>query len=385
MLKSLRLFFLKTHLWVGLLLALPLIIMSVTGAILAFEPQIIKWAQTQYFAEKMNPQNTALTRTSVFFLDSLFKKSEFYAKAPQEIQILAQPNTAILLKISPEQNVWIDPQTGQNLGQGPVQIQAFFEWIEHFHRWFALTGKLKEYGKWASGIFSLSLLFLAISGLFLWLPHSKNLWKWVWIKKRLQFYRLWPHTLQSSDLKALRAPHISFGFWALPLVLVISLSGAILSFHPAQNALVWIFSSDKSSAGEKPKKKPAPDKSPRFWPSSIDAILANAKTQVPVWSSMRIVLAPQNKNIQVFISQSDNNKIKLPIQLEYTPESQFKSIKKTSFAQQIKAWNKYTHTGQIFGIATQILVFLGSLSVLFLSVTGLILGYFKVKKAPISP
>ena len=195
----------------------------------------------------------------------------------------------------------------------------------------------------------MSLLFLAITGLFLWIPHTRNLWKWSWIKTRLQAYILWPR-----------------------------------SFHPAQDTLIWILSDQPSTSSDKPKKRTGPDLEVRVFPTSLDKIIQDAQSQSPIWSSIRIVLAPSNKNIQVFVVQTEENKIKAPLQLEYTQNSEWISVKKTSEAQQIKMWNKYTHTGQIFGIATQIAAFLGSLAVLFLSITGFILGVLKIKKRPTS-
>ena len=139
----------KFHSFPGLLAGLFLMILSVTGAVLALAP--------------------ALDRTSAIIPASgevsVAELAErVVAQYPGTEQIVREPSGRVIVYYSRDGQAGADlvnPVTGE--GIAPYEPSAFFGWVKDLHRAFML----EDAGRALAGVFAVFMILLGISGIFL--------------------------------------------------------------------------------------------------------------------------------------------------------------------------------------------------------------------------
>jgi uncharacterized iron-regulated membrane protein len=116
--------------------------------------------------------------------------------------------------------------------------------MENAHRWLALEGAARPTGRLITGVCNAAFFVLGVSGLYLWWPRNfsgrvlkPSLWFVKGAKGRARDWN-W---------------HNVFGFWSLPILLVLTATGVVMSFRWANN-LVYRM------AGEQPPGVGAPNR-----------------------------------------------------------------------------------------------------------------------------
>ncbi|MET4024842.1 sulfite reductase (NADPH) flavoprotein alpha-component [Marinobacter sp. MBR-99] len=146
------------HSLTGLLAGLFLIVLSVTGAVLALAPAM----------DRVSAIIPATGEVSVAEL-----ADRVVAHYPQTEQIVRASSGNVIVYYSRDGRAGadlIDPLTGE--GIAPYQPSAFFGWIKDLHRAFMLG----DPGRALAGTLAVFMLFLCISGVFL-LARSTGGWK----------------------------------------------------------------------------------------------------------------------------------------------------------------------------------------------------------------
>ena len=107
------------HLTCGVLAAVIILIMSVTGVLLTYERQIIAWAETDY--ETITPASIPplpideiLSKNNNTFGDHLLKS----------VKIYNNPDAPVVVR--GEDYYYVNRSTGEILGNGPKGVKAFF-------------------------------------------------------------------------------------------------------------------------------------------------------------------------------------------------------------------------------------------------------------------
>jgi uncharacterized iron-regulated membrane protein len=203
---TIRTLWLKAHLWVGLAIAVPLILVALSGAVLVFEGALDR---------ALNPAVSFVTPGEHSLpLDELIARARAaYPEAQLNgLSLPESPDVALQISASMKPRgafaIAINPYTGQILGtrSGVGLVRR----IHLLHtRLFA-----GEIGEWIVGAVTALTLFMAVAGLVLWWPRKILTVKMTASGRRVNF-----------DL------HNVFGFYASAVFLFIALTGMMISFE----------------------------------------------------------------------------------------------------------------------------------------------------------
>lgn len=123
----------KLHLWLGLLLGLPFMVICLTGAILVFEPQILRFA---------NPEHYTTTEDNRHWMsvDSVY--SSVRKQLPVSIKLgtlrIGRPDETWIFENKSLRNaqIFVNPYTGKVTGMRDHD-KGFFYSVRRLHRWFS--------------------------------------------------------------------------------------------------------------------------------------------------------------------------------------------------------------------------------------------------------
>ncbi|MEQ1729030.1 MAG: PepSY-associated TM helix domain-containing protein, partial [Vicinamibacterales bacterium] len=220
--KQLRAIFFWAHLVAGSVAGLIILVLSLSGAALAFKPQILRAVDTAAFditADGRKPLAASALAASVRD-----------ARPGESVRALTLQRDAALpasaqIGVS---TLYLDPYTGAVLGESSVRAQQLFRTIENWHRWLAMSGEGRETGRAVTGVANVALLFLALSGVYLWWPRGwtlRHLRPIVWFKRA--------STGRARDFNW----HNVVGLWMAPMMVVMTATGAVMSY-PALNGVL---------------------------------------------------------------------------------------------------------------------------------------------------
>ncbi len=377
MILPLRKIIFWTHLITGLTIGLVIVNMAVTGMIMAFEPQILDWVESDRRVVPV-PVHGA-PRLS---LEEIASRAR--AAMPGEklsaLSVKADPAASVMANFGREGgSLYVNPYTGETLG-GDSKANTFLHWAEDWHRWF---GK-KEIGKPITGAACLAFFFMALSGLYIWFPKAFS----VTAFKSITLFDGWLSG-KARDWNW----HNVFGFWCLPLILVTTTTGLIMSYDWANQLLYKAARSEMPVFG-KPAAQTQSASTPVEEPAvSWDQLLAVAQSAEPVWTSITL-RAPQkpggpfNANVQLAHPWHPR-----PLTLLTLDPKTAAIVKSTPFAAQNRGvrwrtWVKYLHTGEAGKLPGQLLMFLSAMGAVMLVWTGAALSirrysnYRQRKKSP---
>ena len=135
----------KIHLWLGLLAAVFLVILGLTGSIMAFEGDIEHWLHPGLWYVRVQP--SALPEAEL-----IAKVQQHFAPAQVgSLQIVRQTNLARVMQLTDRSTVFINPYDGSILGRivGTTSSQRILGYIHqiHLHLGFDPRSSLAPAGK----------------------------------------------------------------------------------------------------------------------------------------------------------------------------------------------------------------------------------------------
>ena len=210
------------HLISGVLAAILILIMSVTGVLLTYERQIIAWAESDY-------DRPVAAQTSPLTMDALItmNRDAMGGKELRSVKIENDPEAPVIVRGA--DYYYINRYTGEILGNGPVGVKEFFSDMRSLHRWLSMTGENRNTARMFTGAANLMFLFIVISGMYLWFPKIIN---WNNIKKILFFRKT-----KSSRARDFNW-HNVMGIWSsVPLIVIIAT--ATVFYYTWANNLVY--------------------------------------------------------------------------------------------------------------------------------------------------
>lgn len=362
------------HLGAGLLAAFPLVAMALTGILLSFEHQIVD-VVTRESRQVLSPSGARLP------LDTLVARSAGDRAAKVTAVVLqADPLRTVEVRMGKESTLRVDPWTGEIKRQGSG-VESAFGWIERIHRWFGS----REIGGKITGVSVLLCLLLACSGLVLWWPRKLvGLRHVVWPK--------WGLRAKARDWQW----HNAVGFLALPLLVVIALTGTVMSWKWAEGLLYAAAGSEaprRAQQGPPGKDGAAKDRGAKeipvidkTWQSWMDTALAHAPQG---WTSAW-VLAPQKPGAGASVNfRTSLEGVPSGGTVAMDSKGAFEAWKpaKSDLATRLRFLVKPLHTGELFGWAGQLAMALASAATLLLAWTGVALSwrrFFKRSGADLS-
>jgi uncharacterized iron-regulated membrane protein len=267
------------HLVAGLTAGLVLAFMAATGATMAFREQILARAERAVARVAMPESNTP--RVLLHELLRNFRESHADLR-PASVVVSADPAAAIVLNAGRDGMFYADPYTGTIQPDGAPRLRAFFRTVEDCHRWLAFSGDSRNLGKTITGCAAVFFFFLGLSGFYLWWPRSLN---WQSVKAIVAFnFKL---AGKARDWNW----HNVIGFWCLPVMLMSSSTGMVMSFRWANDTLFRLAGSEppaaEASAGEAGGnnfeiKRPSPDARPLAYEGLLPIVTA----RYPQWDTI---------------------------------------------------------------------------------------------------
>ncbi|MCB1694080.1 MAG: PepSY domain-containing protein [Pseudomonadales bacterium] len=354
-----RVFVFWMHLVAGVAAGMVVLMMSVTGVLLAYERQVLDWADDIHF--KLVPRGERLS------IDELLASAPDLAV--DALILPRDPGMPVRLRAGRSDAAALDPYTGEVLAPRGETLDEFFRAVEHWHRWFDL-GENRNVGRALTGAANLLFLFLIASGLYLWLPAL--------LRSDLFRQRLWFTGARTPAARDFNWHHV-YGFWmALPLIVIVS-SGVVMSYGWA-NALVY------QAFGDTPptRRGPPGDRSAReqsAWPANIESSFRDAASavQTKVGDDWRTVQVSRGANgLEFVFDQGNGRQPQLRHTVTVRPDHSIvgiESLRDATPGRQARMWLRFLHTGEALGAWGQALAALASAAAVLMVWTGLSLAY----------
>jgi uncharacterized iron-regulated membrane protein len=364
------------HLIAGVTAGIVIFLMSVTGVLLAYEKQILAWADRQSVAGRLSSAGTRLSPESLI---ARVQAAEPEA-AVTAVTLRSGAGEAASVVLAPNRTVLVDPSTGAILGEGSRRTRTFFRTVTDLHRWLALGGSSRPTGKAITGWSNLLFLFIVCSGIYLWFPR-----KWGWARVR-------PVTLFERGLRGKARDfnwHNVIGVWsAIPLFFVV-ITAVPISFSWG-NALVYRLVGEEPPRpnpppGAAPARQAGPDgvrrEAGRRTPPTdgLDALWARAEQQVSDWRSINLRLPASLSAAVVFaIDRGNGGQPQLRSQLTFDRKSgsvtKWEPFASQTLGRRVRSLARFTHTGEAFGLTGQTIAMIASAGGALLVYTGLALA-----------
>ncbi len=357
------------HLIVGCTVGLVVLMMSFTGVLLAYEVQLINWAERGYHA----PPPAAGVEPMP--LPALLAKAATAGEPPATLTFESDPTAPIAIGRGRAKTLYVNPYSGESLGSGAEGVRSFFREVTAWHRWFAATGESRNFWKGVTGASNLGFLFLVLSGMYLWLPKR-------WTPQSVRAIAWFRGGLigKARDFNW----HNVFGIWcAIPLVIVV----ATASFFSYQWPTRWLY---QALDGEAPPQRGAPpgpghsEKSPpEVDPAAyqaLDALLERVQSEIPDWRTIALNLPKSPAEPVAFIvSSGGRGRPDLRVDLKLDPSSGA-IVERNGFAEQSagrrwRTWVRWLHTGEAGGWIGQTIAGVAALAGVMLVWTGMMLSW----------
>lgn len=372
--KRLRKIIFWCHLPVGIAAGVVILIMCVTGVLLTYERQITNWANTRGY--RAAPPTNA-QRLPVETLIARVRDSR--GATPSAITLRNDVTAPAEMSFGRESTVFVNPYSGQVLGEGSRATRNFFRVVTDWHRWLGAKGDNRNVARAVTGACNLGFLFLVLSGFYLWWPQqwSRKLVRSVtWFKRGL--------TPKARDFNW----HNVIGFWSsVPLFLIV-LSAVVISYTWAGN-LVYRLVGEAPPAPRVSQPSAAPKSEPNK-PAGADALAgldagwSQAERQLGNWQSVSLqlpttVTAPLIFNIDAGNGGQPQARGQLTIDRAKGDVARWEPFSSYSRGRRLRTILRFSHTGEIAGIPGQTLAGLVSLGGAFLVWTGLALAYRRLR------
>lgn len=373
--------FAKIHLWLSLPLGIVLTIVCLSGAVLVFEGEITRALHPELYrvaapadARPLRPSQLA-GRSGAQMPDSLHLVSLQLSARSDEPCMAAFRETG-------RKQLSVDPYTGRV--NGWTESPAFFSTVRKLHRWLLdppLSKGEKSVGKAIVGVSTLALVLILVSGLILWIPRSRKA-----LRNRLKV------SYSDGRRRFWHDSHVTLGFYATLLLLVMALTGLTWSFGWYRTAAYALFGgpqqttvaqesparktdsgsrhergrSGERTAGREQGERQAETEMRPFDYTVWDAVLGELTAHCTAYKTITLTQTEAQVARQSAMRRIDR--------ATFDPRSgrlaEITRYEETPRQQRLRGWFYAFHTGTWGGIWTKILYFLAALIGASLPLTG---------------
>jgi len=373
-----RTFVFWTHLLVGVTAGAVIASMSVTGALLAFEPQITEWLERD---RRLVAPPPGAPRLPVETLLARAREAR-PDQRPAIVTLRSDPAASAVVSFGREGGaVFIDPYRGTVLG-GLSPVHDFLHEVVEWHRWLGS----RDLGRPITDAANLGFLGLVVLGVYLWWPRR---WTLETVRRAMFF---------DSRLRGRARDfnwHNVIGIWCAPVLLVVTLTGLVMSYQWANNLLFALTGNEAPPPAQRPAapegedqgaNRPASRRDETRVPAGLDGLWQRAERQVPGWVTISLRMPPRPDGPLTFVIQE-------PVGWHPAPRSQLvlnastgEIVKWEPFAGQnlgrrLRAWVRPLHTGEAGGITGQAVAGIASAGATVLVWTGLLLAWRRLRSS----
>lgn len=378
------------HLVAGVLVAVPVVIMSATGVAIAFEEEILNAFDRE---QRVVPHTPDAARRSIAVLraDVARQQPDF---AASRVVVPRAADAAFVFFAGREGMLYVNPYTGSATVPASTGAHAVLHEVEAWHRFLGREGDTLIVGKVINGVANAVLLLLCVTGLYLWVPRR---WNRAALRRSLLFVRT-----RGSKARDFNWHHV-VGFWGLPVLSVLVASAVVISF-PFAHALVFTLAGEDVPPGRGPAilavpEARVPTPAAGSAPLDLDTLVARVAARFPERDAIVVDLSaaePESPGehapptsvderaaiqprveLAVMLPALFSTHGRVPVQVDpYTgdilSETHFRDY---SPGVRARVWLRFLHTGAAFGLFGKILAALATLGSLLLVYTGLALSY----------
>jgi uncharacterized iron-regulated membrane protein len=365
-----------THLTAGVIAGVVILIMSATGALLTFQQSVLK------MAERSQREVVPPVGADSLDADALLARVRAWSPQAQPTTITFEndPTASVAIALGTQGTVFVNPYTGEILGTGSARARAFYRTVTSWHRYLGAEGERRAGARAITGACNAAFLVLGITGLFIWWPRQLT-------KKHLGAVTVFRRGLRGKarDFNW----HNTIGFWCAPVIVVLTATGMVISYTWASNLVYTMTGSPRPAAA-----RPAAAEGERSGGRSeraghgeapvavagtpIAVHVARAGQQLPTWRTM-IVRLPPRASGPIAVSMSDrthwNSFARSTLTLDGATGDtlRWEPYAGTSRGQKLRGWMRFAHTGELGGVAGELVAGTASLGGSFLVWTGLAL------------
>jgi uncharacterized iron-regulated membrane protein len=349
-----------SHLIVGLVIGVFVALLCLTGAILAFELQIID------FAERDVRARPPAAAAELLPPQALLAKMRQEPEAPvQYAEWFADPEMPVRLVRKSRSVTQFNGYSGEVLGSGAVSLRAFMRWMTDLHTDLT-SGPI---GLWLIAISNTCFAFILLSGLWLWWPRQ---WRWKVLRNSVAM---------RFDVKGKARDwnwHNALGFWFLLPLLFICVTGVVMSFRPVDQWWRNFGGTRVLGPAQAPTRPAASAEATTGWPGWMQRV----QQQHPGWRSIQFHggVKPNQEGVAALT-------IKYGTQRQFTRSLDVKLDTRSGQIIEERGWSsgdgstrarsiaRLGHTGEFFGNWGQLLGLIACLAGLVLVYTGFALSW----------
>jgi uncharacterized iron-regulated membrane protein len=341
---------LNIHLYVGLIAAFFLVCISLSGAMIAFEPELNHLFHPSLTNVVPNAAqlNWDAFRARVEEQSAGWRLIRFYFPEQPDRSTYVRLRNATTHKI---RHVYADQYTGNVLGS----TEDGSDWIIKVHDLHVnfLSGKVgNQIVTWST----LGLLVLSLSGIVLWWPR--------------RIFRVRPN---APPTRMNRELHLSIGFWSFLAMFAFAITG--LGLHYQTGKLLDLLNTPRNAVsmpGHGTSIEGMMQTAREALPgAAIPRLLLSEKKGDPVFLYMRF---PEDKTPagRSFVTLDPRTGAVLSV-----GSSRTAPLVQTALVQ----WTREVHTGTLFGVASKVAVVCFALLLAVLAVTGPLIWITKLRAA----
>jgi len=362
---SIRKYFFWIHLTAGSLAGLVILTMCVTGVLLSFEKQITNWAERD--VRRVSPRADA-ARLPMGTLLTLALRGE--ATVPATVVWHSDPSSTVEFGFGRDRTVFVNPYSGERLGEGAAGFRSFFATMEGVHRWLGTSSDLRPIARSVTGAANLLFLFLACSGLYLWWPRN-------WSANSLKTVTLFRSGLEGRAREF--NWHNAIGFWSCAPLIVIVTCSLVMSYSWANNLVFRLSGSPVPAPNASARPADRNQRAGMLDANELNFLSARAENKIPEWRTISFRLpAPSDQNASFTIDAGDggrpDKRAQLLLRRSSGEEARWEPFSKNSRGRRWRIWMRFTHTGEVAGPPGQAVAGVASLGGAFLVCTGISLA-----------
>lgn len=253
----------KLHRWVGLLIGLWIVLLSLSGSALVYRDALENWQFRDLRVITPAPPALPMQELARIASEARPDKRTVRVRLPSAEGVAAEflmiSPGARNLKTAEQISVYVDPYRGHVIGQRE-HTQGWIWWVQDFHYalWSGITGLR------LNGFVALALVLMVVSGLFVWWPGLR--WRSLLLSLRIRRH--------ASRQVVWRDLHVLLGVVSAALLCFIALTPLYYNFTPTVTRLIEVAAGSRRPPPEVDVLEGAPS-------ATIDELLIAAQLAVP--------------------------------------------------------------------------------------------------------
>jgi len=347
----------QIHLWTGVVLCMPFVLIGLTGSILVFEDELNK----AFRADHRAIAGTARATGEIIAAARAVAPAGF---VPVGYTAPMSPGGLALVRLSPGRRdspgadmvrIRVDPVSLETI---PEKSTGILRQIFFLHS--TLLMKNRE-GRQLVGWLGLAMLVMGVSGLTNWWP------------RRGQWRGAFSISKQAHGFRLHREVHGAAGIWGLAVFVVVSLAGVSLAFPETARSVIDLVlpARDLRSRAAGLKVEPIAGRQP----ADIDEAIALARgTVLGAEPSFASLPARADQPFRIGLLRADQQRGAPAVAVLVDPWTrrviEVLDPREYSIGEKILAWQHALHAGQALGWVWKLLVFLCGLLPLLFAVSG---------------